>query len=154
LQIKIENDMALVYQREDYSISTDPAKLDIGSIHDFLANSYWAKNIPLDVLKKSIGNCLNYGVFTENAQIGYARVLTDYSTFAYLADVFIIEEHRGKGLSKWLMECILAHPELKNIRTWMLKTHEAHGLYEKYGFSAPEKPETIMEKRVVKNYPD
>lgn len=145
--------MALEYQKEDYSISTDPAKLDISLIHDFLANSYWAKNIPRDVLEKSIDHCLNYGVYADNELIGYARVLTDYSTFAYLADVFIIEEHRGKGLSKWLMECILIHPGLQNIRTWMLKTHDAHGLYEKYGFTAPENPGSIMEKRVVKSYP-
>ena len=145
--------MTLEYKKEYFSISTDPAKLDVSVIHNFLANSYWAKNIPRDVLEKSINNCVNYGVYTDNALIGYARVLTDFSTVAYLADVFIIEEYRGKGLAKWLMECILAHPELQHIRTWMLKTHDAHGLYEKYGFSAPEKPDTIMEKRIVKNYP-
>lgn len=110
------------------------------------------KNIPRDVLEKSIDNCVNYGVYTDNVLIGYARVLTDHSTFAYLADVFIIEEHRGKGLSKWLMECMLAHPELQNIRTWMLKTQDTHGLYEKYGFSTPENPDSIMGKRVVKSY--
>ena len=139
--------MILKFQKENYSISTDPAKLDIDSIHDFLANSDWAKNIPLDVVKKSIDNCLNYGVYIDNSLIGYARVLTDYSTFAYLADVFILEEHRGKGLSKWLLDCILAHPELQDLRTWMLKTQDAHGLYEKFGFNVASNPEQIMEKK-------
>ena len=145
--------MILEFQKEDYSISTDPTKLDIDVIHDFLTNSYWAKNIPIGVVQKSVDNCLNYGMYIDNALVGYARVVTDYSTFAYLADVFIIEEHRGKGLSKWLMDSILSHPELQFIRTWMLKTQDTHGLYEKYGFTAPEKPDTIMEKRIVKNYP-
>lgn len=145
--------MVLEYQKENYFISTDPVKLDITVIHDFLSNSYWAKNMPRDVLEKSIKNSLNYGLFINGSQIGYARVLTDFSTFAYLADVFIIEAYRNKGLSKWLMECILSHPELQKIRTWMLKTSDAHGLYEKFGFKAPESPNSIMEKRVVKNYP-
>lgn len=145
--------MNLEYRKNDYLISTDTSKLDIDSIHKFLAGSYWAKNMPRDVLEKSIMNSLNYGVYSGDNLIGYARVQTDYATFAYLADVFIVEEYRGKGLSKWLMECLLAHPELENIRTWMLKTEDAHGLYEKFGFAAPEKPASIMEKRVVKSYP-
>ena len=145
--------MILQYQKDNFTVSTDPAKLDRTLIHDFLSNSYWAKNMPREILEKSIKHSLNYGVYLEDSQIGYARVLTDYATFAYLADVFIIETHRRKGLSKWLMECILSHPELQKIRTWMLKTTDAHGLYEKFGFGPPEKPSSIMEKRVVKNYP-
>ena len=145
--------MILEYQKDNYFISTDAAKLDLKLIHDFLSNSYWAKNIPRDVLEKSIRHSLNYGVYLNVSQIGYARVLTDYATFAYLADVFIVEEHRKKGLSKWLMECILTHPEIQKIRTWMLKTTDAHGLYKKFGFNPPENPNSIMEKRVVKSYP-
>jgi GNAT superfamily N-acetyltransferase len=145
--------MILQYQKDNFSISTDPEKLDLTLIHNFLSNSYWAKNMPREVLEKSVRHSLNYGVYLNGSQIGYARVLTDYATFAYLADVFIIEAHRKKGLSKWLMECILAHPELQKIRTWMLKTTDAHGLYAKFGFNPPERPDSIMEKRVVKSYP-
>ena len=145
--------MTLEYHKDNYSISTDTAKLDISLIHDFLSNSYWAKNIPRDILQKSIQHSLNYGVYLNDSQIGYARVLTDFATFAYLADVFIVEAHRKKGLSRWLMECMMAHPEPQNIRIWMLKTSDAHGLYEKFGFAAPENPGSIMEKRVIKNYP-
>jgi GNAT superfamily N-acetyltransferase len=144
--------MILEYQKENYSISTDPSKLDISVIHDFLANTYWAKNIPRDILEKSIDNSLNYGIYSGTSQIGYARVVTDFSTFAYLADVFIVKEQRQKGLSKWLMECILDNPELLNIRSWLLKTSDVHGLYEKFGFTAPASPDSIMEKRVIKDY--
>lgn len=144
--------MVLEYQKDGYSISTDQSKLEIDVIHEFLTSCYWAKNIPFDVVEKSVRNCLSYGVYKDDRMIGFARVLTDYATFAYLADVFILEEFRGRGLSKWLMECMLEHPELQKIRTWMLKTEDAHSLYEKYGFTAPDNPHKIMEKRVLKFY--
>lgn len=145
--------MNLIYQMDGFIITTDKSKLQIEVVHGFLKQSYWAKNIPSGVIEKAIQNSLCYGLFIGDNQIGFARVMTDYATFAYIADVFILEQHRGIGLSKWLMECILSHPELQAIRTWMLKTRDAHGLYSKFGFNQPEEPELIMEKKVVRAYP-
>lgn len=138
--------------KDNYEISTDKSKLQLNVIHNFLRNAYWSENIPLKIVEKSIQNSLCYGVYFGKEQVGFARVITDYATFAYLADVFVLETHRGKGLSKWLMECLLEHPDLQSIRTMMLKTEDAHGLYKKYGFALPDKPERIMEKRVIKSY--
>jgi GNAT superfamily N-acetyltransferase len=129
----------------DYSISTDKNKLDITVIHTFLANSYWAKDIPLDIVKRTIENSLCFGVYHHNKQVGYARVISDYTTFAYLGDVFIIEEHRGKGLSKMLMQYILDYPQLQGLRSFYLRTRDAHGLYTQFGFSPILKPENAME---------
>ncbi|HMQ67656.1 MAG TPA: GNAT family N-acetyltransferase [Ignavibacteria bacterium] len=134
------------YRKGYYLISTDKSKLDIKVIHDYLTNSYWAKNRTLKTSKLIIKNSLNFGLYFKNKQIGYARVITDYATFAYLADVFILEEFRGKGLSKWMMKIILEYKELENIRRWSLATRDAHGLYEKFGFHSLKEPEKIMEK--------
>jgi N-acetylglutamate synthase-like GNAT family acetyltransferase len=128
-----------------YKISTDPSLLDVKMIHNFLTNSYWAKKIPYSFVKKSIENSLCFGIYKEECQIGFARIISDFATFAYLADVFILEEHRGKGLSKRLMDCILKHPDLQNLRRWMLVTRDAHALYRNYGFENVQKPETYME---------
>jgi len=134
------------FRNGNFIISTDKARLQLPVIHDFLANSsYWAKNVPLAVVQKAIANSLCFGVYEGEQQIGFARVTTDYATFAYLADVFILESHRGQGLSKWLMSCIVAHPELQGLRRWMLATRDAHRLYEQYGFRPLEKPERFME---------
>lgn len=120
----------------DYLISTDPLLLDTDVIHGYLSKeSYWAPNIPRDVVEKSIANSLCFGLYYQSAQIGFARLITDRATFAYLADVFILEEHRKKGLSKWLMETIHAHPEMQGLRRWMLGTRDAHGLYEQFGWT-------------------
>mgnify|MGYP000925243225 FL=1 len=120
---------------KDYVISTDIQQLDITLIHDYLSNeSYWAKGIPLDVVKKSIQHSLCFGIYKGEQQVGFARVITDKATFAYLADVFVLPGHRGKGLSKWLMEFIHAYPELQGLRRWMLGTKDAHGLYEQFGW--------------------
>lgn len=120
-----------------YAISSDIHQLDITLIHGYLSNeSYWAKGIPLDVVKKSIANSVCFGVYCKQVQVGFARVITDKATFAYLADVFILPAHRGKGLSKWLMEYIQAYPELQGLRRWVLGTRDAHGLYEQFGWKA------------------
>jgi len=119
----------------EYEISTDKKRLDLALVHDFLAKeSYWAKDVPFEVMKKSIDNALCFGVYHRNRQIGFARVITDFATTAYVGDVFIIKPYRGKGLGKRLMEAIVNHLELQGLRLWFLGTKDAHGLYEKYGF--------------------
>lgn len=134
------------FRNGNFLISTDKARLQLSVIHDFLAHSsYWAKNVPLTVVRKAIANSLCFGVYEGDKQIGFARVITDYATFAYLADVFILPTHRGKALSKWLMSCLFAHPELQGLRRWMLATRDAHGLYAQYGFRTVETPERFME---------
>lgn len=133
------------FKKGKYLVSTDRTKLDIKVIQSYLSNSYWAKNRTLKTTKHSIRNSLCFGVYFNKSQIGFARVITDYATFAYLADVFILEDHRGKGLSKWLMEVILKYSELQNIRRWFLATRDAHSLYEKFGFTSLKEPEKIME---------
>lgn len=139
------------YNRDNFLISTDPKKLQINVIHNFLSNSYWAKNIPIEIVKKSIENSLSFGIYNVENQIGFSRIITDYATFAYLADVFILEEFRGRGLSKWLMEVMINFPELNGIRGWMLKTLDAHELYKQFGFDKPRFPERVMEYPVLKN---
>ena len=133
------------FRKDKFLISTDRSKLDIKVIQKFLSNSYWAKNRPLKTTKLSIKNSLCFGLYFKNRQVGFARVITDYATFAYLADVFILEEHRGKGLSVWLMEVILNYDEIQNLRRWLLATSDAHKLYEKFGFTSLKEPGKIME---------
>lgn len=135
-----------IWERGEYSISTERVRLDVGMIHDFLTRSYWARGIPRVVVEKSIVHSLPFGVYHGTRQVGFARVVTDYATFAYLSDVFIVEEYRGQGLSKWLLEIIVAHPELQGLRRWMLMTRDAHGLYTKAGFAPSKTPERLMEK--------
>lgn len=130
----------------NFLLSTDKAKLQLHVIHGFLANeSYWARNIPRAVVEKSIANALCFGVYEDEQQIGFARVITDNATFAYLADVFVLPVYRGRGLAKWMMSCILAHLELQGLRRWLLATRDAHALYAQCGFHALEKPESFME---------
>jgi GNAT superfamily N-acetyltransferase len=140
------NDEPEEWRRDRFSISTDRSKLDRGMIHDFLAASYWATGIPRDVVDRSIEGALCFGLFEDGRQVGFARVITDSATFAYLADVFVIESHRGHGLATWLMESILAHPRLQGLRRWMLVTRDAHPLYRKVGFRDLAHPERIMER--------
>lgn len=131
-----------------YEISADPARLDVALIHRWLSEeSYWAAGIPRDVVERSIAGALNFGIYHKTqGQVGFARVISDRATFAYIADVFVLEGHRDKGLSKRLMETILAHPELQNLRRWMLATRDAHALYEKFGFTLPKVAGRIMER--------
>jgi GNAT superfamily N-acetyltransferase len=132
--------------RNGFTISTDKSRLDVPAIHDFLCNfSYWARNVPLATVQKSIENSLCFGVYEGDRQVGFARVISDYAVFAYLADVFILEAYRGRGLAKWLVACIISYPELQGLRRWMLATKDAHGLYAQYGFNPLSKPERFME---------
>jgi GNAT superfamily N-acetyltransferase len=133
------------WSRGDYEISTDTARLDRPLVHENLASSYWAEGIPQDVVDRSIENSMCFGVYKGRALVGFARVITDQATFAYLSDVFILESHRGRGLGKWLLEVILGHPDLQNLRRWTLATRDAHGLYRQFGFTPLAKPERFME---------
>ena len=133
--------------KKEFLISTDKNKLDIPMIHSFLTNeSGWSNGIPYEKVKKSIDNSLNFGLYIQGKQIGFARVISDYSTIAYLGDIFILDQYRGLGLSKWLMEVIMNHEELQGLRRWILLTSTAEWLYEKYGFNKLPKPEIYMEK--------
>jgi len=144
--------MAEEWRLGEYFISTDKSKLDLAVVHGFLTTSYWAAGISLDIMKKSIEHSLSFGVYWGKQQVGFARVITDYATFAYIGDVFILEEFRGRGLSKWLMEVIADHPELQGLRRWLLLTRDAQGLYEKTGFVRPKTPERYMEKHFTDAY--
>ena len=134
------------WRRGEYLISTDKSRLDLTLIHNFLRTSYWAAGIPLEVVRRSIEHSLSFGLYKEDQQIGYARVITDFATFAYLGDVFILEPFRGQGLSKWLMEVIVTYPELQGFRRWILLTKDAHGLYKKVDFTGVATPERYMER--------
>ncbi|HDZ05674.1 MAG TPA: N-acetyltransferase [Maribacter sp.] len=134
-------------QKKEYMISTDKKKLDISLIHNFLTyKSGWSNGISYEKVEKSVNNSLNFGIYFDKKLIGYARIISDFSTIAYLGDVFILKEHRGLGLSKWLMEMIMEHKELQDLRRWILLTSTAEWLYEKYGFTKLSKPEIYMEK--------
>ena len=128
-----------VYERPPYKIYTDPAKANAAAIHQYLSqDSYWAQHIPLETVARSLQNSLCFSLYAAEKQIGLARVITDKATFAYLCDVYILEEFRGKGLSKWLMACVQNHPDLQGIRRFMLATKDAHGLYAQFGFQLSE----------------
>ena len=129
----------------DVVIDSDPGRLDLDVIHGFLSTCYWARGIPRGIVARSIEHSLCFGAYRESSQIGFARVVTDYATFAYLADVFVIENARGRGVSKLLMDAIVAHPRLQGLRRWMLATRDAHGLYARYGFEPLAAPERFME---------
>jgi GNAT superfamily N-acetyltransferase len=130
----------------DYIISTDRDRIDVETVHRYLsAESYWALGIPLHVLIRSIEHALCFGLYKGGKQAGFARVITDYATFGYLADVFVLEPHRGQGLSKWMMSVIRDHPDLQGFRRWMLATRDAHELYAKFGFTPLNTPDRLME---------
>ncbi|MCZ6693726.1 MAG: GNAT family N-acetyltransferase, partial [Bacteroidetes bacterium] len=126
--------------KDDYLINTDQNKLDLVITHQFLRDAYWCKNIPYDIFKKSAQNSLCFGLYYQGRQIGFARIVSDYATIAYIGDVFILPEYRGKGLSKWLMEVVMKHPELQGLRRWSLVTADAHGLYLPFGFRNLSRP--------------
>lgn len=130
----------------DFVITTDKTKLDIVAIHDFLSkHAGWCDNIPFDTVKASIDNSLNFGLFNNDKQIGFARVITDFSTIAYLGDVYVLDNYRGQGLAKILIDVVMGHPDLQGLRRWILLTSTADWLYEKYGFTKLPKPEIYME---------
>jgi GNAT superfamily N-acetyltransferase len=146
--------MAYELTQDEFIFSDDPARLDFAVIHHYLANeSYWAVGRAREVVEKSFAHSLAFGIYRQNAQIGWARVVTDYATFAWLADVYVIAEWRGRGLAKSLMEFIIGHPELQNMRRWVLATRDAHGLYRQYGFHEMIYPERWMERPAPNAYP-
>ena len=133
-------------QEAQYEISLDPARVDVEAAHAYLSGSYWAQGIPIDLLRKAIANSLCVAAFHQGIQVGFARVVTDRATFAYLADVYVLEAHRGRGLSRRLVAALLDQPEMQGLRRLMLVTRDAQGLYEKFGFTALAHPERVMER--------
>jgi GNAT superfamily N-acetyltransferase len=129
-----------------FTVTCDPAKMDRTVIAEFLASSYWAKGIPAATVERSLENSLCFALLDGDRQVGFARVISDYATIAYLGDVFILPEHRGRGLSKWLMECVSSHSDLQGLRRWILATRDAHGLYAQCGFAPLKRPEIFMER--------
>jgi GNAT superfamily N-acetyltransferase len=129
-----------------FTVTCDPSKMDLAVVAEFLASSYWAKGIPMATVERSLARSLCFALLDGDRQVGFARVISDHATIAYLGDVFVLPEYRGRGLSKWLMECIIGHPELQGLRRWMLATRDAHGLYEKFGFTPLKRPEIFMER--------
>ena len=133
------------WQKDDYFISTDQSMIDIKVVHDYLSSeSYWAENIPIDIVQRSINNSLCFGLYHKNIQVGFARVVSDYATFAYLGDVFVLPGHRRKGLSKWMMTVVMNYPQLQGLRRFILTTKDAHSLYAQFGFVPYPQPERIM----------
>ncbi|HJS52810.1 MAG TPA: GNAT family N-acetyltransferase [Pyrinomonadaceae bacterium] len=134
------------WHKDAYTISTDPSRLDLEAIHRFLSEeAYWAKNRTPEQTRTAVENSICFGVYDGELLVGFARVVTDRATFAYLGDVFILDEFRGRGLSKWLMDTIISLPELQGLRRWVLATRDAHGLYEQFGFTELKFPERWME---------
>lgn len=139
--------MHFEYHKPSFTISTDPARLDLDVIHGFLYHCYWSPGVPREVVAQAINHSLNFGLYEENQQIGFARVISDYTSFAYLSDVFVLPSQRGHGLGVWLIECVINCPALQSIRSFTLATRDAHGLYRKFGF------ENADERRyMVKRY--
>jgi GNAT superfamily N-acetyltransferase len=147
------NGLNMEWQNGEFTISTDASRLQIDAIHKFLSEeSYWARERTIEQTARAIENSLSFGVYKGEKQIGFARVVTDYATFAYLGDVYILSEFRGNGLSKWLMETIVLHPNLQGFRRWVLATKDAHALYQKYGFTPLKFPERWMERAAPNAY--
>jgi GNAT superfamily N-acetyltransferase len=138
--------MSDYWQRGEFTISTDKSLLDVEIIHGFLTTSYWAAGRTIETVRRSLENSLPFGVYKGGQQVGFARVITDYATFAWIADVFILDSFQGQGLGKWLMEVIISHPELQGFRRWVLATKDAHELYRKFGFKGLKLPERWMER--------
>jgi GNAT superfamily N-acetyltransferase len=142
----IDSEEVVEYRRGEFVISTSRERLDLDVVHGFLTNCYWAKGIPRDIVGRSIEHSLCFGIYdAHGVQVGFARVVSDFATVAYLGDVFVLESHRGQGLSKWLMECVMEHPAVQNLRRWILATRDAHGLYSKFCFTPLKAPERYME---------
>lgn len=134
------------YKKDKFTISDDSSRLDIDAICDFLSRAYWADQRPRNLIERSIEHSMNFGVYDGERQIGFARIVTDQTIFAYICDVFIHEDYRGHSLGKWMMECIMAHPDLQGLRRWCLLTRDAHGLYKQFGFTELSDSSRWMEK--------
>jgi GNAT superfamily N-acetyltransferase len=139
------DDPVIEVERDRYRISTDRSRLDLSAMHRFLGNAYWSPGLPLDVLRRAVAGSVCFGLYDGMAQVGFARVITDCATFAYLCDVYVLEESRGRGLGRWLMEVVAGHPCLQGLRRFLLVTRDAHALYERYGFHPLARPERYME---------
>jgi ribosomal protein S18 acetylase RimI-like enzyme len=137
--------MSFERHRQGFSVSTDPGRLDVHAIHAFLVTSYWAEGIPREILERALRNSLCFGLYEGERQIGLARVVTDKATYAYLCDVYVLPELRGRGLGTWMMECVLAHPDLQGLRRFSLVTRDAHELYRPFGFTEIASPGRHME---------
>jgi GNAT superfamily N-acetyltransferase len=133
------------HERDGFVVTTDPARINVDAVHAYLTRSYWANGIPREIVERSIAGSLCFGLFDGGEQIGFARVITDGATFAYLADVYVLESYRGRGLGTWLMALVVAHPKLQGLRRFMLVTRNAQWLYSKYGFTTVKVPERYME---------
>ena len=138
--------MHVEWKRSPFLVSTDPTRLEVNAVHAFLAQAYWCEAIPREIVERALRNSLCFGLYEDTAQIGLARVVTDCATFAYLCDVYVLESHRGRGLGKWLIECVMAHPQLQGLRRFNLVTRDAHQLYAPFGFKPLAAPERHMEK--------
>jgi N-acetylglutamate synthase-like GNAT family acetyltransferase len=134
------------WTKAEFSVTCDPDKQDLDVIHGFLNQSYWANGIPKETVRRSLQGSLCFALLHQGKQVGFARVISDFATVAYLGDVFVLQGYRGRGLSQWLMECVSSHPNLQGLRRWLLATSDAHGLYAKYGFTALNKPQLFMER--------
>ncbi len=141
---KIKN--PYIYQKDNFTITTDPETFDLDVIHSYLTRSYWMPGVPKELVSQSIKYSFCFGLFDQAQQIGFTRVITDFTHFAYLCDVFILESYQGQGLGKWLIECILACPKLQGLRNILLATSDAHELYRKFGFTELARPEKYMQK--------
>jgi GNAT superfamily N-acetyltransferase len=139
-------------QEGDILVSTDETRLDLETVHGFLAGSYWAAGIPREVMERSIRHSICFGAFDRGGQVGFARVISDRATFAYVADVFVLDSHRGRGIGKQIMAAVTSHPELQNLRLWTLFTRDAHGLYRQSGFREARYPDRLMERRQPQPY--
>ena len=137
--------MTTLNRRGEYTITTDRHRLDLEAVHGFLTTSYWSPGVPIEIVERAMANSLCFGLFHGQDQVGFARVITDKATFAYLADVYVLEAHRGHGLSKWLLEVIQGHQDLQGLRRFMLATRDAHGLYAQFGFTTLANPSRMME---------
>jgi len=135
------------FRRGEFVVSTDPELISVDRVHEFLSRSYWSPGVGREVVERSIRHSLCFGLYREEEQIGFGRVVTDYASFGYVADVYVLEEWRGRGLGKWFIECIVAHPDLQSLRRLLLATRDAHGLYRKIGFKELAHPEFHMERR-------
>jgi GNAT superfamily N-acetyltransferase len=139
--------MTFSEERDGFTVSSDPDRLDIAAIHDFLSNqSYWAQGVPLATIEKALAHSLCFGLYAGTEQIGLARLITDRATYCYFCDVYVLESWRGRGLGRWLVECAMRHPDLQGLRRMSLVTADAHKLYAQFGFVAPARPERYMEK--------
>jgi GNAT superfamily N-acetyltransferase len=136
----------------DILITTDPARLDLETVHGFLTGSYWAEGIPRETVARSIRHSICFGAFDGDRQVGFARVISDRATFAYVADVFVLDSHRGRGIGKRIMAAVTSHPELQSLRLWTLFTRDAHGLYRQVGFREARYPDRLMERRQPQPY--